>query len=624
MKQVRCLFILLFCATLVSAQERDVFTAFATNPVRTPDTLHEKWNEAETVAEKFRAAQDLFLFFQTTGAADSVFPYSRVMDSVLRVNDAGDNKFAGYKAELYWAQGNAYEATGLYDEALRNYIMGIEEAQSANDEKLEEKNKLGQAAVYFLRNEIDKAIAICEGIIASGKDKNAVQLANKQLGTIYLAIKDYKQAGAYYSKTLDFFVDTKQPRNELEVKLGMAAIAEANGKPDSAFTIYTAVKDRAMEKKYFDLYIKAGSRLGEVLLQQKDYDQAKIILSMVYINAIQWADLEGQEQVLRSLQKMYNETGDYKNAYATATQLREVTQQISSRQNRKEVNELEIKFNTAEKEKQLLVKENQLQRQRTIRYALLIGFLVVMLPIIGLLYVYYQKLQTQSRLNASREEANQQRVTAMLREKELEVLKASIDGEEKERSRISKELHDSIGGNLAAIKMQLSNSGNSGSPEVIRQLDETYQQVRDISHNLAPKTFINTGFVELVQNYLDRFTAGGKVKISFGVYPDDVADAMDTALKVELFKIIQELMTNVQKHAEASAIEIQLTRVDGELKLIFEDNGKGFPVDETSAGIGLQNIKARLNNFKGTLAIDSFPGRGTVVDISIPVNEQKK
>lgn len=594
------------------------FSAFGTLPIKTPDSLLGKWHTAGNLTERVLAGQALIHFHEAAGTHDSVIFYAQDIQRRLAESALDEREKNRYTESAGNALARAYQEKGLYEEALRHYLAGIGTGEKLADESMVNRNRFGQATVYFLRKEYPKAISIYREIQKQSKDAELVQQVNKRLGMSYLALQDPERARGHLELAQRYFSEAGELKQLLETRLYLAMAAEAGGQPDSAFTRYEKVKDRALEHRYFDIYIQAGQRMGDLLIAEKDYDNARILLSMVYVNTMQWGDLEAQRDVLNSLQQLHATIGDYKNAYALMSQYRRVTGEIAEQQNRKEVNELEVKYLTAQKEKEILRKESELNYQKTVKYALLIGFIVVLIPVIGLLYLYYQKLQAQSRLNASLEETNQQQIRAMLKEKELELLAASVEGQEQERKRIAKELHDSIGGNLAAIKMQLSLAGGNAAT-VINQVDDTYQQVRDLSHNLMPRKFSNTGFTELVNSYLQGFRRDPEREVHFEAYPEEAVNLLPTSLKVAVYAVVQELMTNAQKHAAASRITIQLTLLDNALALIFEDNGRGFDVSRTSPGIGLQNIRERLKIHGGSMDIDSLPGRGTVVNIEIPV-----
>jgi len=590
------------------AQNPGTFVGYGSLPVKTPDSLLQQLDHANSIKEKMRAVKPLLAFHASHGTTDSVIFYAQQM--IAAVNENPD------KATLYNILAKAYQEKGLFEEALRFYLEGIKITETLGDTAAINDNKLGMADVYFARNEYNKAITAYNELLASTNDEQIKHTVYRQLSQIHLERKELTKAQEYAEKALSYFRQSGHLKNELQAKLTLGIIAELHQHTDTAFSIYNQVISIAQQHQFFDIYINAGQRLGDLLIAKQDYENARGLLTMVYANAMQWNDMKAQLKVLNSLRNLHAAMGDYKNAYALMTQLMGISREVLDKQNKREINELEIKYQTAQKEKEILNKENELNQQKTIKYSLLIGFLAILLPVIGLLYMYYQKLQAQSKLNATMEEMNQQRITALLKDKELELLKASVSGQEKERKRIAGELHDSIGGNLAAIKLQLS---NHGIKELIKQVDETYHQVRDLSHDLVPQKFSNTGFTELIAGYLRQFNLPGNAKISFQAYPPEEIDRIETTLKVEIYKIMQELITNAQKHSQASKVEIQLTQLDGMLKLLFEDNGKGFSTETTRQGIGFQNIRERLKLFNGILSIDSFPSRGTVIDIEIPL-----
>jgi len=267
------------------------------------------------------------------------------------------------------------------------------------------------------------------------------------------------------------------------------------------------------------------------------------------------------------------------------------------------------------------LKAAELERQKTIKNAFLIGFLIILIPILGLLYVYYQKIQAQSELSKKQEEINEQKVTALKQEQELNLIKAAIEGQDEERKRIAQELHDSIGGNLAGIKLQMASlDGDSKKFNAISgQLDETYQLVRDISHTLIPKKFKQNDFTELISDYAKSISGAGELAVDFHPHPIQKINAIDEKIQMELFKIIQELMTNTLKHAGARKVDIHLSLIDKELSLLFEDNGSGFNISEISDGIGFENIKNRVGELVGRFHIDSASDRGTIISIEIPL-----
>ena len=109
-------------------------------------------------------------------------------------------------------------------------------------------------------------------------------------------------------------------------------------------------------------------------------------------------------------------------------------------------------------------------------------------------------------------------------------------------------------------------------------------------------------------------------EITLQIHPKDEIDKIEENLKVELYKIIQELLTNALKHAKATQIDIQLSVFNNSIKLLFDDDGVGFDQEKVKYGLGFQNLKDRLKIIKGEMFINAFPDRGTVIDIDVPLN----
>src|SRR5690606_15486606 len=211
------------------------------------------------------------------------------------------------------------------------------------------------------------------------------------------------------------------------------------------------------------------------------------------------------------MRNTYKAKGDFENALAHEVLRSKLIDSIDKLQKSQEISELEVKYNTIQKEKEIellkkdrLLKEGNLDKEKSLKTIMLIAFLIILIPSIALLFVYYQKLTTQNQLNKKLEEINQQKLTTLIKDQELELIKASIEGQDNERKRIAQELHDSIGGNLAAIKLQFGSIANGKKiySDINKQIDETYKLVRTISHNLIPKKFSQNPFLSVINEYM--------------------------------------------------------------------------------------------------------------------------
>ena len=622
----------LFCFTHLLAQNETLssqdttvisFKAFGEKPTKTNYLLLEKLQNVDNFNEKALILIDLANFHIEKGNLDSIAYYGNKLftESLAHKND----KYASIAANVI-AIGK--RKRGLYDEAIKWHIKGISFAKKSSDNELINLHTFGLGVAYTLRKEYTKALDTFDACLTQTKDEKLKHNIFKNKGDVYLVQNKFTEAENQYIKALTFFKQHNMLKQALEVSLKLGVLAEKQHDNTSAFKYYNTVKNKAEKNEFYDLYFQAQNRIGRVYFMTKEYQNAHKVLSTAYTNAITWDNLEYQKTILSNIKRVYLAQEDYKNAYNVMTQYNRISNTIQKNQNKKEINELEVKYNTLQKENQIhllekeqLEKQSEINRQKALKINLLIGFLVILIPVVALLYMYYQKLQTQSKLNRIQEEVNQQKVKNLLKDQELELIKAAIEGQHKERKRIAQELHDSIGGNLASIKLQLSSSAknNENYQLIAKQIDDTYNQVRDLSHNLIPKKFNENVFTSLVSQYIKNIKKDNKTHITFSPHPEKEINALSEKLKVELYKIIQELLTNAFKHAKATHIDIHLNKLDNTLKLLYEDDGVGFSVPHSENGVGLNNIQHRLDALSGVIHIDSLPNRGTVIDIDIPI-----
>ena len=585
---------------------------------------------AEYGVQRFSIFDQLIEYHIKKSNTDSVLHYANIYLKETRNWNETEKIKDRYssKADYYLGTGN--EMNGLLDNSIKWYIQGLQLAEKTNFNEFEYKNKLGLAKCYILQENTSKAIGILDKALSEYAAEFPLLTAENYLllGKAYRFNKDYENAQKYYNKALAVTETLNDLELKLTAKLEIAKLEEVKKNLGEAFQAYEAIRNEAKQNDLDAIYYEGSLLLAKYYYNEGFYDVAIFGLSTAYINALDSENLQFQRESLILNAKCFAKQKDYENAYAAMTQLIGIIREITTKQQQSIIRELEIQYETLEKEKEInsleedkLLKEVELDRQKTIKNAFLIGFLIILIPIIALLFVYYQKIQTQSELAKKQEEFNTEKVKTLLQEQELNLIKASIDGQDEERKRIAQELHDSIGGNLAGIKLQLSSlAQNSPALKNINsQIDETYQLVRDISHTLIPKKFKQNAFTDLVKEFANSITKTNQVIVDFHPHPVDTINKIDENLQMELFKILQELMTNTLKHAQATNVDIHLNLIDKELSLLFEDNGKGFNTLEQIDGIGLENIKSRIKKLDGTLNVDSSLNRGTVIAIEIPM-----
>jgi PAS domain S-box-containing protein len=220
------------------------------------------------------------------------------------------------------------------------------------------------------------------------------------------------------------------------------------------------------------------------------------------------------------------------------------------------------------------------------------------------------------------------------REKELELLSgARVQAQEDERRRIAREIHDGLGQMLTAIKFNLEiledgiTLGEEEKKRVVdikELLDNVVKEAREISYNLMPSVLDDFGLAPGLQSLCDQFAKGTDLKIMFHAH--GLTERLAPEIETGIYRIAQEALNNVAKHAAAKEVEVQIIRLADRLRLTVEDNGKGMkafpPVPRSlgGGGTGLVSMRERAASFNGTLVIDSTPGKGTTIDVEIPLD----
>ncbi len=633
-----CIFLIsIFCysqgkMTEQQGDDEDTVIRFSTIPVERQKSLqpyYDALKDATFGVQRFSLFEQLATAHIEKADTDSILHYGNLYVKELINWDKPENEKAPHYAKAYYYLAIGSQFNGLLDNAIQWHVKGIKATETANSGAYQYRHKIGLGKIYNLKQERSKAITTLEKAINEfGQEwPTYTNEALIHLGDAHYNGENLEKAQEYYEKAQKGTKAIQDLEKELSVNLKLGRIAEKEGRYDDAFTLYNETRERGLAEGFNVLYFEGTIRVGDLFYREKNYQAAQMALTTAHVNAVDRENLHYQAEILDILRRIFAKTEDFSNAYAVMTQLAAVRNRINQQQQRKVSKELEIQYETLEKEKEILnlqedqiIKTAELERQKTIKNAFLIGFLIVLIPVIALLYTYYQKIQAQSELAKKQKEINTQKVEALQQEQELNLIKAAIEGQDEERKRIAQELHDSIGGNLAGIKLQLAsiNKDSEQLTNIGSQLDETYQLVRDISHTLIPKKFRQNVFTHLIEEYIKSIVNTGKIAVRFYPHPEEKVNTIDEKIQMELFKIIQELMTNTLKHAEAQKADIHLSYIDQSISLLFEDNGKGFQRSDKVEGIGFKNIRSRVNEMKGECHVDTAPNRGTVISIEIP------
>jgi len=216
-----------------------------------------------------------------------------------------------------------------------------------------------------------------------------------------------------------------------------------------------------------------------------------------------------------------------------------------------------------------------------------------------------------------------------LRREKLQRLRSVIDGQDQERNRLSRELHDGIGQSLIAVKLQLENAETqnysmmrAGIDSAKNMIDITIEEVRRVCNALLPAALNEFGIVSSLRALCSELGSLARFKAVFE--NEGSLDRMSKKSQIYLYRIAQETLNNITKHARATQVTMKLRRENNIVTLEVSDNGKGFIFDPVcfAQRNGLQNMRERTHLLDGEFTINSQPGNGTIIKVSIPYNTE--
>ncbi len=342
-------------------------------------------------------------------------------------------------------------------------------------------------------------------------------------------------------------------------------------------------------------------------------------------------DLFLRRDVYIKLFYFHQQMGNYKLALDYSEAARIYTDSITELRDQNYISKLTAQYNFEQmlKENRWLNEESNLKSKQ--RNLFMVISIILFLFVAMIVYIFYQRDKNQEALQAEKEKIYRQNVTEILKAQEIKSMNALFEGQQTERKRIAEELHDRLCGLLATIKLHVSSLESKLSDKKVKKLqqiqqyehaiqliDQAYDEVRKISHNLSSGTLTNFGLLPALKDMKESLNEGANFSItirSFGLE----GFRLDALIEIHIFRTIQELITNVIKHAHATVIQIDLNLIENNLNIIFSDNGSGFNSELKSNGLGLKNVRSRIERLRGDLTIDTNKGNGTTFIINIPV-----
>lgn len=583
---------------------------------------------------------------------------------------ARENHLDAFEAYAYQNIGSMYYRRALFDDALKNYESTEKVYQRIGSMSNLAKAKTNIGLVYFEKGNYSKAL----NYYHQAQDIYRDSITNKEglgallnnMGDVLFELLDFDRALNYYQESIainkehnDFrrLCTSLRLAGKTHAMLGGYQEAEINlndalmyaKRLNDPVAILECVKEKAR------LYFLTGSFemardivnthsallnstdsdllkaemfliIGTVDLKEKRYSEAEEYFMKALKCAVEKEALNLEAQINQVLFELHADIGQFQKSSEYARKyIANKNQLFDESLVRTVISQQRFEQERSEKEiANFKLKEVELLKERDNRkwwFTIIVFAFVIFAAICGFWVAYLMwKQKSIKLLHKMKDEIHHQKIINIRRDQEIRSVEARLEGEENERERVARELHDGIGGTLGGIKLQLANFSlpEDEAIQLEKMLDSVYMEIRTISRNLTPPAIRDYLFTDIIQSYLDDIESKTAIIITHNSYPQDEINSLNKELKTDLYRIFQELVTNICKHSKASEVTIQLLIHTGYINLLVEDNGIGFEKTRGFEGIGLVNISSRVKLLRGNFEISSFPNQGTVVNIDIP------
>ena len=548
--------------------------------------------------------------------------------------DAQTNSDVWRMAEVHKDFGDYYFKTNSYENSFQSYKRSMDLFEKIGDSTNLYQVKLSLADLYIYQDLDDGAERLLqEAIQYYNREKKGIELAQAylDLSRIYLDRQDFKKEIFYLNKSvninrilkdtlLDITINIEKSNTYIHLgeenkALGTAekalSMSREINNPTSVSRSLLAVGNAYQLKKKPELSIEY-LRQSHQLTTVKDAPQFRDIYKTI---AAAYSDLERYDSAYFYVNKFVFLNDSLQNADQIETANR-LSRQYESQKKDEKIQALSQEKSSA---------EFSVRKQRNLLISALIGFLAILAGTYFIIRFFQKQISTRELINRQNEKINKQKITELENNMKIESMHAMIEGQEAERERVAKDLHDSLGGLLSTVKLQFDSLENKmegvskfkNYQNANRLLDTACQEVRDIARNMQPSSLLNLGLVAAVRDLINRIDDPDQWTIDFQHY--GLENKLENTVALTVYRLVQELLNNSIKHSQAKEILIQLTREANEFIIMVEDDGVGFDVEGVEKGMGTENILSRVNYLKGDLSVHSEKGKGTTTLITVPL-----
>jgi signal transduction histidine kinase/Flp pilus assembly protein TadD len=476
--------------------------------------------------------------------------------------------------------------------------------------------------------------------MAGRMSRNASDSADlwQAYGMVYKSSNRYASAEIEFLKAIELYTQLKMYNKLATTYNNLGTLYGMQGEIEKAEEAFSKCLDFAIEQDDKSLIMNSFINMGHVEDIKGNYRASNDYMRRAKAIAQEEGNVSYLQAIYEGISTYYVQMGKFDSAYAYAIKAHDIHDSLEDNHRLQGYMIAEERFKTADRKQRIAELELAESEQRRLlerkgnRLRFIVTIVVFLLVACALLFAYSLSLKKRNLVLKELAERNTElylkKIDEIIKVSELKTVNAILEGQEIERKRIAADLHDRLGSMLSTVKLhfaemeeRLSKLENNNAQQLSSAstlLDEAVLEVRRISHNMATGVLAGFGLGAAIEDLAENLKRTRQVEVITDLHLGD--NRMPHNIEITAYRIIQELITNILRHADATSITIQSVKHSDHLNIMVEDNGKGMDTSESEDGMGWRNIRERVAVFNGEIHIDTARGRGTIIDINLPLD----
>jgi two-component system, NarL family, sensor kinase len=578
---------------------------------------------AKSLAEQLQFKKGIYTYYEQRAIVSfTVGDYTQSLEqnnqALAVAQELGDSSLV---VNILANTGIVYQYLGKFDLQLEKSLQAL-----AILEKGKEKRKLSSmyhniGNAYLNLNQFRKSLDYCLLALKTQQQYGGNQYINRVLASIgqgYDYLKMYDSALYFYRRAVTESIKQNDKFAEAGIYGFIANVYASGNNFVSMLDVSEKSLSLARELQSRQLLASSLYNLAYANYYNKDLQKAKQYIT----EALEIAEKDSLYDELKNIYSILSYIAAQEEDFKTSLWAKAKADSIVNGALNKEVirttAELQEKYEAEKRNNQIKLQQAELQQKNTLNY-LLMGATAAVLVVSLLLYRNYSHQQKLQR----------QRINELETEKKLMATEAVLKGEEQERTRLAKDLHDGLGGMLSGIKYSfnimkenliMTPENQQAFERSMDMLDSSIKEMRRVAHNMMPESLVKFGLDTALKDFCNDIHKSGALQVNYQSIGLE-GTPLEQTTAITIYRIVQELIGNTLKHAAAKTAIVQVTKSNNQFAVTVEDDGKGFDTTilKQSKGIGWTNIQHRVDFLKGKLDVSSEAGKGTSVHIEFNI-----